>query len=103
MSLIQDYENEYECKACGENHTRVRYFGRNPEGRNDLWGLEVEECLVICEKDIKWENIDWLPSSTDTVEGSQQRNVCLLKVTYRDLYWINLAQSRHQSWAFVTL
>ena len=50
MSLIQDYENECACKAYGENLIFVRYFGRKPEGRHDLRGLEVEECLVKCEK-----------------------------------------------------
>jgi hypothetical protein len=41
-SLIQDYENECACKTYGENHVCVRYFGRKPEGRNDLRGLELE-------------------------------------------------------------
>ena len=79
VSLIQDYENECACKAYGENHVCVRYsyFGRKPEGRNDLRGLEVEECLVKCKKEMKCENMDWLPSSVDTVEPSQQRNVYL--------------------------
>jgi len=39
VSLIQDYENEFACKACGENHICVRYVDRKPEGRNDLRGL----------------------------------------------------------------
>jgi len=77
VSLIQDYENESACMAYGENHICVRYFGRKPEGRNDLRSLEGEEYLVKCEKEMKCENIDWLPSSTDTVERSQQRNVYL--------------------------
>lgn len=77
MSLIQDYENECACKSYGDNHTCVRDFGRKPEGINDLRGLELEECLVKCEKETKCENMDWLPSSNDTVEQSQQRNVYL--------------------------
>jgi len=75
VSLIQDYENECACKAYRENRIFVRYFGRNPEGRHGLRGLEVEESLVKCEKDMKCENMDCLPSAIDTVERSQQQNV----------------------------
>jgi hypothetical protein len=62
LSLIQDYDNECACKAYGENHKCERHFGRKPEGRNGLRGLWVEERLVKCEKEMKRENMDWLPS-----------------------------------------